>query len=170
VSRRTAGRRRAPGRHAIAALLIAALAAGLLSAGASAAVRPRASLIAIENDVMCVVCHESLAVAQSPEAYSERDYIRGLILQGETQSQIEKNLVAQYGPAVLALPPAHGFNLLVYIVPPALVIAGLATLALTIPRWRRRAARAAAAEPPAARSPLDPADALRLQEDIARRA
>ncbi len=51
---------------------------------------------------MCVACHESLAVAQSPEAFSERAYIRRLIAQGLTEKQIENQLVAQYGPSVLA--------------------------------------------------------------------
>ena len=40
---------------------------------------------------MCTACHEPLAVAQSLEADSERAYIRGLIAQGQTKSQILKN-------------------------------------------------------------------------------
>jgi cytochrome c-type biogenesis protein CcmH len=127
----------------------------------------RASLTQIENDVMCVACHESLAVAQSPEAFSERSYIRTLIGQGETRQQIEHNLVQQYGPAVLALPPAHGFNLLVYVLPPVLLALGIATLLITIPKWRRRASRAAQ-EPLAAGPALNPVDAHRLDEDLAR--
>ncbi len=100
---------------------------------------PRASLTTIEGQVMCVACHESLAVAQSPQANAERTFIRGLIAQGETDQQIEQQLVAQYGPAVLGRPPAHGFNLTVYILPPAILVAGAAALALALPRWRRRA-------------------------------
>ncbi len=88
-----------------------------LSPAAALAAHARASFTDIENDVMCVACHESLAVAQSPEAYSERSYIRGLIGQGLTKKQIENQLVAQYGPAVLGKPPAHGFNLVVYVRP-----------------------------------------------------
>ncbi len=136
--------------------------------GAGAAPRAaRASLTDIENDVMCTSCREPLAVAQSPQANSERDYIRGLIAQGETKSQIERNLVGQYGPAVLGRPPAHGFNLTVYILPPAIVAAGAAILAVTLPRWRRRT-RAAAAQPEAAVPPLDPAEARRLDEELSR--
>jgi cytochrome c-type biogenesis protein CcmH len=154
-----------------AALLLAIIVA--LTAGAPAlaatALSHRASLIAIENDTMCVECHESLAVAQSPEAYAERDYIRALISQGETKAQIESNLVQQYGPAVLAVPPARGFNLLVYVVPPLVVIAGLILLMVTIPRWRRRA-RGSAGQPLAVAPALDPADARRLDEDLGRYA
>jgi cytochrome c-type biogenesis protein CcmH/NrfF len=149
-------------RRITAALLVALAVTPIAVAQATA---PRASLTDIENDVMCVACREPLAVAQSPQAESERDYIRALIAQGQTKSQIERSLLAQYGPAVLAKPPAHGFNLTVYVLPPAILIAGLVTLALTLPKWRRRAR---AAGRPAARPKLSPADAQRLDEDLAR--
>lgn len=116
---------------------------------------------------MCVACHEPLAVAQSPQADSERSFIRALIARGETKAQIEQDLVANYGPAVLGRPPAHGFNLIVYVLPPAILIAGIAALAVTLPRWRRRA-RAAAAAPTTGGPSLQPDDALRLEEDLAR--
>lgn len=163
-------RRRLSGRLATATLLAASLIACVAGVAGTATAMPRAraSLLQIENDVMCVACHESLAVAQSPEAFSERDYIRQLIAQGETRRQIEKNLVAQYGPSVLALPPANGFNLLVYVVPPAVLALGIVTLMLTVPRWRRRS-RQAAAEPRAGLPDLDPADVHRLDDDLARR-
>jgi cytochrome c-type biogenesis protein CcmH/NrfF len=91
------------------ALAAFVLLAALPSSPAALAAAPqRASLTDIENDVMCVACRESLAVAESPQAYSERAFIRMLINQGETKAQIEQTLVAQYGPAVLGKPPAAG--------------------------------------------------------------
>ncbi|MGI8428191.1 MAG: cytochrome c-type biogenesis protein CcmH [Solirubrobacteraceae bacterium] len=132
------------------------------------AVMPRVSLTEIENDVMCVSCHEPLAVAQSPQSYAERNFIRGLIAQGQTKSQIEHALVGQYTVAVLALPPAHGFNLTVYILPPAILIAGLATLAVALPRWRRRTRAAAARLEGGSGRGLSTADAQRLDGDLAR--
>jgi cytochrome c-type biogenesis protein CcmH len=131
------------------------------------AVAPRASLTEIENEVMCVSCREPLSVAQSPQAFAERDYVRTLVNQGLTKAQIEQALVGQYGTAVLGRPPANGFNLTVYILPPALVAVGLLTLAITLPRWRRRA-RAAAASPLAAGPGLGAADARRLDDDLSR--
>jgi cytochrome c-type biogenesis protein CcmH len=154
-----------------AALLIVAVLSLLLSGGlipAALAAAPRASLTQIEGDVMCVVCHESLAVAQSPEAFQERQYINTLIAQGETRKQIEHNLVQQYGPAVLALPPAHGFSLLVYVIPAVVLVLGVTTVMLTVPRWRRRTRAAAAAQPATAAPALDPTDARRLDEDLGR--
>ncbi len=132
---------------------------------ATTAPTPRASLTEIESDVMCTACREPLAVAQSPEANSERSYIRVLIARGETKQQILQNLVSQYGTAVLGKPPAHGFNLTVYIIPPAILAIGAAILFVTLPGWRRRA-RAAAREPTATPRTLDPADAERLDQEL----
>jgi len=150
-----------------AALVAALVAAAVLAATASAAAHPgaRASLTDIENDVMCVACHESLAVAQSPQAQAERDYIRGLIARGLDKAQIERQLVSQYGPSVLGRPPAHGFNLTVYVLPPAILILGVVGLSILLPRWRRRSRSSAAT---AGVPSLSAADAHRLEEELAR--
>jgi cytochrome c-type biogenesis protein CcmH len=148
----------------VAGLIAAATLA--VAAPAGATVKPRASLTDIENDVMCVVCNTPLAVSQSPEADRERAFINGLIAQGETKHQIEHALVVQYGPSVLALPPAHGFNLTVYILPPAIVIIGAAGLIYALPRWRRRTRTTSADASPA--PALDPVDVERLEQDLAK--
>jgi cytochrome c-type biogenesis protein CcmH len=154
---------RAASRLAVVLLLTAwALAA---PAALAASPPPRASLTDIENDVMCTLCHESLAVANSPQADSERTYIRGLIAKGETKQQIEQNLVSQYGEAVLGKPPASGFNLTVYVLPPAILAAGILILAITLPRWRRRT-RAAASRSPGPAPAVDPAESARLEHDL----
>jgi cytochrome c-type biogenesis protein CcmH/NrfF len=144
-----------------------ALALALLAttAAAAQAVAPRTSLIAIEPQVMCVVCKTPLTVANGPQADAERDFIRSLVAQGKTEQQVKDALVAQYGARVLALPNDHGFNLAVYLVPIAVVVLGLLLLAFALPRWRRRTRDAA----PAALGPeLDAEDARRLDEDLAR--
>ena len=157
---------------AVAAVMVALALAAALGTGAQAATTarspaPSASYLQVVNDVMCVVCHEPLSVAQSPEAFQERDYIRQLIAQGKTRKVIENDLVQQYGPAVLARPPAHGVNLLVYIVPPLVLILGIAIIAVFIPRWRRRA-RQTDPSPPQSAAALDAADAQRLNDDLGR--
>jgi cytochrome c-type biogenesis protein CcmH len=147
-------------------VLLLVVLAGLVAAPASAlAAAAKTSLTAIEPDVMCVSCREPLAVAQSPQSYAERNFIRTLIAQGEDKQQIEQALVAQYGPAVLGKPPAHGFNLTVYILPPALLVLGLVTLVVALPRWRRRTrARNASRAVPA---PLSEVENERLEEELA---
>ncbi len=129
----------------------------------------RASFIQIQNDLMCVACHEPLAVSQSQEAFSERSFIRQLISQGLTKRQIEQQMVANYGPAVLAKPPASGFNLVIYVLPPLLLAIGAAALLVAIPRWRRRSQESSLTESDSGPA-LDPEDAQRLDEDLARQA
>jgi len=131
----------------------------------AATAKPRASLTDIENDVMCTLCHESLAVAQSPQADSERNYIRGLIAKGESKQQILRDMVAQYGPEVLGRPPASGFNLTVYVLPPAILAVGIAILAFTLPRWRRRTRQVTSRSPGPAPA-LDPAETARLEHEL----
>ena len=155
-------------RISIIATALTALMAALAPALATAAT-PRASFTEIEQDVMCIACHEPLAVAQSPESFSERAYIRTLIAKGLDKQQIEKQLVVQYGPAILAKPPAHGFNLLIYILPPVALVIAITALAIAIPKWRRRSRAAEATALPSAPA-LDPDDARRLDDDLARHA
>jgi cytochrome c-type biogenesis protein CcmH len=127
---------------------------------------PRTTLPAIERQVMCVTCKIPLNVAESAQANRERVYIRGLIGEGKTAAEIKDALVAQYGPAVLALPSDHGFDLAVYLVPIVVVAVVLLLLALALPRWRRRTPQGAALADPAPR--LSPGDASRLEQDLAR--
>jgi cytochrome c-type biogenesis protein CcmH len=130
------------------------------------AVKPRVSLLAIERQAMCVTCKVALDESQAPQADREREYIQTLIDQGEDEAEIKRSLVAQYGPTVLGLPAAHGFDLAVYLVPLAVVLALLATILLLIPSWRRRARAQAASG--ANGGTLSPADAARLESDLAR--
>jgi cytochrome c-type biogenesis protein CcmH len=156
----------------LAVLCGALLTAALMTLGASGATaqatapRPRASLPVIERQVMCVTCKIPLNVAESPQADRERAYIQGLIDDGQTEAQIMRELVGQYGPAVLGLPQTHGFDLAAYLVPLAFFLALLTALLLLLPRWRRHArARAAAGS---SQPTLDPVNAARLDQDLAR--
>lgn len=154
-------------RRATRVLVLPTIAAVLAVAPVSAvAVAPRATLPTIERQVMCATCKIPLNVAESPQANRERAFIRNLISQGQTEAQIKKALVDQYGPAVLALPSAKGFDLAAYLVPAIVVVALLVLLALLLPSWRRHA-RAQAAHAPRAPD-LSTSDASRLDADLKR--
>ena len=154
------------------AALVALCAAAALAlvgpvAGSAAAPRIRTSATAVWPALMCPSCHEPLALAQSPQAIEERQYVQHLVDLGYTRQQIINELVRQYGPTVLAKPPASGFNLVVYVLPPAALLAGIAFLLYTLPKWRARA-RLAAAEPMApGATPLTDEDSARLERDLA---
>ncbi len=161
--------RRSRARRALlAALALGAAALALTpAAGTAAAARPRVSLALIERQAMCVTCKVALNESQSPQADLEREYIKELIDKDEDEAEIKRALVAQFGPTVLGLPSTHGFELAVYLVPAAVVLALLATVLVALPRWRRRARRARASAP-ASTATLSPADAARLDSDLAR--
>lgn len=133
---------------------------------ASASAASPATLPTIERQVMCVTCKIPLNVAESQQANRERVLIRSLIARGEGEAQIKRTLVTEYGPAVLALPAAKGFDLAAYLVPALVVLALLATLAVLLPGWRRRAReqRARQGEAPL----MSSGDAARLQADLDR--
>lgn len=146
--------------------LVAALGASPLVDSDALAATPRASMPAIERQVMCVTCKIPLNVAESPQSQRERAYIRGLIAEGKTEAQIKSELVAQYGTSVLALPSAKGFDLAAYLVPLAVVLALIGLVALLLPSWRRHARDQSATS---ADSPkLSAGDAARLDADLKR--
>lgn len=166
--------RRRPGiRSAIAVVLAVTAVAtitGPTAAAAAAPARQHATVQQMYDLLMCVGCHESLGVAEAPQSYAERAQVRQYVEQGLTVKQIEKRMVAQYGPAVLAQPPKHGFSLLVYIVPPLVVIGGVALLLYTVPRWRRRTAAARARAAPGDAEPeLSVEESERLDRELAER-
>ncbi len=130
------------------------------------AVAPRTTLPVIERQVMCATCKIPLNVAESPQADRERALIRGLIAQGQTEAQIKRALVDQYGAAVLGLPSAKGFDLAAYLVPIAVVLALLGLLALLLPSWRRHARTRAGEASPA--PTLSASQTARLDADLER--
>jgi cytochrome c-type biogenesis protein CcmH len=147
--------------------LLALLALALAPATALAA-QPRASFNHLETEVMCDVCGVPLNIANSPRADQQRQEIKQLIAQGKTEKQIKDILVAQYGPAILATPQDHGFQLATYLIPIAVVLAAALALALALPRWRRRRATAEADADEDVAPALSAADQRRLEEDLAR--
>jgi cytochrome c-type biogenesis protein CcmH/NrfF len=149
-------------------LVALACAALTVATSATAAAVPRPSLPVVERQVMCVTCKIPLNVAESVQADRERAFIQGLIDEGRSEAQIKRALVSQYGPTVLGLPSAHGFNLSAYLVPLAVVVAVLALLLVLLPRWRRRARADAALAATADAGPLPAEDAARLEADITR--
>jgi cytochrome c-type biogenesis protein CcmH/NrfF len=137
----------------------------MLGGATARAATPRTTMPIIERQVMCVTCKIPLNVAESPQSQRERAFIRGLIAEGQTEAQIKSSLVAQYGPSVLALPSAKGFDLAAYLVPVAVVLGLLALLAFLLPSWLRqaRARKDIGEDAPE----LSASDAARLDADLA---
>jgi len=144
--------------------LLAALATLMAPAGALGAT-PKASLVDIEDEVMCTTCNVALNIAESAQADRQRVFIRGLIAQGLTKPQIKAALVEEYSEDVLALPVSDGIGWTAYAIPLGLGALLLGGLALLLPSWRRRSA-AGIGDEQAAR--LTSSEARRLDEDLFR--
>ena len=151
-----------------AALLAALTAALALPAAATAADCPKTTLGDVEDEVMCSVCGTPLALAEeAPQAQRERAYIERLIAACRSKDDIKRGLVAQFGPAVLAMPGDAGDDggiedKLVYIIPGVGLLLALGAIAFTATRWRASRRRQPTAKPAAA------ADSSRVDLDMER--
>jgi cytochrome c-type biogenesis protein CcmH/NrfF len=148
----------------LAALIAVVL--SLVGAG-SAAAAGYDNLMSVESQFICTTCHEPLELVSSPQALSEKAYLESLLRRHLSMTQVQNAMVSQYGVAVLAKPPARGFNLTIYILPPAVLLGGLALLAFTLPKWRRRS-RAAAITPMEGADPLTSDESERLDAELER--
>ena len=74
---------------------------------------------------MCPVCPaETIDQSQAEIALQMRNLIRAKLQAGESEQQILDFFVDRYGRSVLSEPPAEGFNLLVWVIPPIALVGG----------------------------------------------
>lgn len=142
-------------------LAVALLLALVLAAPAAASER-HPTLGELEGEVMCPTCKTTLDQSDSPIARRMKQMIRSSLAEGKTEKQIRDELVAQFGPAVVAEPPKKGFDLLAWLVPLGILAAGAVGVGAIAWGWRRRRAD----EPPPA--PLDPALERRVDAELER--
>lgn len=80
---------------------------------------------AIAKQLYCPVCENTpLDVCPTEACRQWRELIRQQLAEGKTEEEIKQYFVANYGARVLAEPPRTGFNWLLYIIPPVLILAG----------------------------------------------
>jgi cytochrome c-type biogenesis protein CcmH len=115
----------------------------------------------LDGEVMCPVCGTTLDQSDSPAAQQIKRVIARGIARGETKSQIKGRLVAEYGDAILAAPPRHGFGLLAWWLPIAGIVAAAVVVGIGAWRWSR-------AREPAPAAPLDPALERRVDDELRR--
>jgi cytochrome c-type biogenesis protein CcmH/NrfF len=149
-----------------AALAVFALALLIPAAASVASPASQATAQQVEHEVMCPICGTLLELAESPQAKREKVYVAKLAAAGKSRSEIKDALVAQYGPGVLALPKASGFDLSAYLVPVLAIVLAVGALVFSVARWRRAGDRGA--EDEGAASGPGSEDAERLEADLSR--
>ncbi len=165
----------------IAVVLVLALSALPLATAHAADPTPTPTITddqvnAVAHTLYCPVCENTpLDVCGTQACAQWRELIRQQLQQGWTVEQIQQYFVENYGARVLAAPPREGFWWLAYVVPPAIILAGLYILYRTMKQWYRpQAADAAPAESestlPAEAAPAADDDYMRrLEEELRRR-
>jgi cytochrome c-type biogenesis protein CcmH/NrfF len=146
----------------VAAVLIA------LPTSAAAAPTPQTTTNAIEAEVMCPVCGTLLELAESPQAKREKVFVAKLVAAGKSKAEVKDALVAQYGPSVLALPKASGFDLSAYLVPILALAVAVPALILSVLRWRRSGREGEPSASDVAADAPQGEDAERLEADLSR--
>jgi cytochrome c-type biogenesis protein CcmH len=142
---------------------LVAVAAGLALAATAAAAPSPADL---EAELVCPTCDTTLDQSNAPVAQRMKQIIRLHIAAGWTEEEIKADLVDQFGPGVLAEPPKSGFDLLAWLLPLGLLVAGALGVGIVAWGWsRRREPRDDGEEPPGR---LDPELEQRLDAELER--
>ncbi len=145
----------------IAAVIVAALAL----AGPAAAACP--SVADLEGELMCPTCKTTLDQSNAPAALRIKAALRQRVATCTPEQEIKDELVAQFGPSVLAAPPREGFHWLAWLLPLLGLLAAGAVVSVLVWRWSRtRPIEGAAASN--GRPELDPEVERRLDSELAR--
>ena len=145
-------------------LAVLVLALALVPAAAASERHP--TLGELEGEVICPTCHTTLDQSDAPIARQMKLYISRWIREGDTKSEIERKLVAQFGPQVLAEPSKHGFDLLAWLLPLAGLLGGAAILAAAAWRWTKPSDKVSLGSRPT--PSLDAELERRVDEELAR--
>jgi cytochrome c-type biogenesis protein CcmH len=114
----------------------------------------------IYRETRCPTCNTPLDVSNSPAAQDIKDFIQVRVAKGQSEDQILSALEAEFGREVLATPPKEGFDLVAWLVPILLVLAGLCAIPFVTRSWARR--RQTDAPVPE----ISPEDAARLDDEL----
>jgi cytochrome c-type biogenesis protein CcmH len=104
---------------------------------------------AIAKQLFCPVCENTpLDVCPTQACKEWREEIRSMLAEGKSEAEIKQYFVDYYGARVLAEPPRTGFNWLVYVVPPIVIVAGVFVLFRALRAWTQPSTAEAVPAPP----------------------
>jgi cytochrome c-type biogenesis protein CcmH len=153
----------------LAACLAAIFTLGLAAPGAALACNGWSERD-MQTQLMCITCRVPIDQSESLFADHVRSFVHQKCAAGWTSSQVKDTLVARFGEEILAAPPKHGFTLLAWVVPGAVLLAGIGVAVTLAMRWSR-SRRGPPRPPPGGGTPSEDVDAdlsARIDADLAR--
>ena len=145
-------------------LVVALLALAFASPAAAAC----PTLADLEGELICPTCKTTLDQSDAPVARQIKAYIQRRVEACASEAQIKDELVAQFGPSVLAAPPREGFHWLAWLLPIAGLLAGAAVVTVLVWRWSRSRPAPEVSVDSNGRPGLDPELERRLDRELAR--
>ncbi len=92
----------------------------------------------IARQLYCPVCENTpLDVCPTEACRQWRELIRQMLAEGKSEAEIKQYFVEHYGARVLSEPPRQGFNWIIYLAPPLLILSGVILLFRTLRGWVR---------------------------------
>jgi cytochrome c-type biogenesis protein CcmH/NrfF len=96
----------------------------------------------VGHKLMCACgCNQVLLACDHigcPNLLQETAELKAAIARGDSETAILEAFQAEYGPTVLAAPWLTKFNIVAWVVPPALLLLGLGGTFLLVRKWRLR--------------------------------
>lgn len=101
------------------------------------------TLESIGNEVQCVCGGCVAPINECPmlncaEKAEIRAFITKEIADGKNETTILQDLALRYGVKVLSAPPARGFNLAVWVLPPVGLLMGMGIVVVIVRRWKQK--------------------------------
>ena len=115
----------------------------------------------LSNELRCPTC-QGLAVKDSEAGFSTsiKGKIRELMEKGNSDEEIKAYFTERYGEWILRAPPISGFNLVLWILPGAAIIAGLLWVLYRSKKWVEK--------PKKGLKELSPEEEQKIMDDLSR--
>ena len=121
----------------------------------------------LENELICPTCKTTLDQSDAPVARQIKAIVARRVADCVSKQRIKDELVADFGPSVLAAPPRKGFHWLAWVLPPIGLLVAAGVISVLVWRWSRSRPAEAVADSNG-RLPLDPELERRLDRELAR--
>lgn len=95
---------------------------------------------ALAEQIKCPVCqNESVAASSAAVSTEMRQAIRQQLQEGWSDQQVLNYFAVHYGNQILLTPPRQGFNILAWLMPVIMLLAGLGLVCFVALDWRKQA-------------------------------